>query len=251
MALLSPSYSALLPFLLIFSIPLAIFATATTIIAFFILSIRVAGIYIDLAIAIVPYYFTGLLPHTPVQSVPARSQRTPRARSPNHHRKLHSSTTRLGSLGTATPVWSDSHIQRSAARDFEGVGGWRIDARPEENDLWISNNSRLELPADHVRRHQRSFTGNVIPTHKYDGSRDNVENQKPMTARTSPNMSIARTPPSSTFLGAADGYFGQGLDAARERGAKKNSSNGTPGTMTSVWSGSSRGSSVVMMKGQT
>lgn len=54
-------------------------------------------------------------------------------------------------LATTTPL-----------RDYEGVGGWRLQEDDEEEALWIGINSRLELPAAQMRRHQRSLTGSRL-----------------------------------------------------------------------------------------
>lgn len=51
-------------------------------------------------------------------------------------------------------------------RDFEGIGGWRVPGSDDDDILWTSMNSRLELPAivDNNNRkkrhhhHQRSLT---------------------------------------------------------------------------------------------
>lgn len=46
-------------------------------------------------------------------------------------------------------------------RDFEGVGGWRVPGSDDDDVLWTSMNSRLELPAlpdERKRHHQRSLT---------------------------------------------------------------------------------------------
>lgn len=41
-------------------------------------------------------------------------------------------------------------------RDFEGVGGWRLNGKnPADDEAWAQLNSRLELPLDQQRRHHR------------------------------------------------------------------------------------------------
>lgn len=52
-----------------------------------------------------------------------------------------------------------------AERDFEGIGGWRVPGSDDDDVLWTSMNSRLELPAivdDRKRHHQRSLTSGSI-----------------------------------------------------------------------------------------
>ena len=75
MALLYPSYSLILPFLFIFTIPIAIFATITTTLAFSILLFRAILIYIELAFAVIPYYLLGAKPIPPLPQ-PTRTNPT-------------------------------------------------------------------------------------------------------------------------------------------------------------------------------
>lgn len=91
-------------------------------------------------------------------------------------------------------------------RDFEGVGGWRLDNRSDDDEdaLWTNMNSRLELPADHIRRHHRSLTGEGrisgfgVATGDRSYSPENMMN----TSR-----SRARTPNGSGIMGGEGGYF--------------------------------------------
>lgn len=50
------------------------------------------------------------------------------------------------------------------SRDYEGVGGWRLGGDDDYEAAWTNINSRLELPAEHSRRHKRSLTGGSIKT---------------------------------------------------------------------------------------
>lgn len=59
MALLNPVYGLIVPFLFVVTIPLAIFAGITTTLAFSVLMFRVAVVYIDIAVHMVPQYVTG------------------------------------------------------------------------------------------------------------------------------------------------------------------------------------------------
>jgi hypothetical protein len=68
MALLNPIYAFIVPFLILFTVPLAIFAGITTGIAFFVLFCRVIVVYVDIALALLPQYLgavpgLGLLRH--------------------------------------------------------------------------------------------------------------------------------------------------------------------------------------------
>ena len=54
-------------------------------------------------------------------------------------------------------IYSSEGIER----DFEGVGGWRVPGSDDDDVLWTSMNSRLELPAiidEHNLNHRRSLT---------------------------------------------------------------------------------------------
>ncbi|PHH68358.1 hypothetical protein CDD82_619 [Ophiocordyceps australis] len=58
MALVNPVYTFVVPFLLIVTAPLAIFAGFTTVLAFSILSLRVLVVYLDIALDLVPQCFS-------------------------------------------------------------------------------------------------------------------------------------------------------------------------------------------------
>lgn len=59
MALLNPVYGLVVPFLFLVTIPLAILAGITTTIAFSVLMFRVALVYLDIAVNLVPQYIAG------------------------------------------------------------------------------------------------------------------------------------------------------------------------------------------------
>ena len=85
-----------------------------------------------------------------------------------------------------------------AERDFEGIGGWRVPGSDDDDVLWTSMNSRLELPAildERKRHHQRSLTS---------GSTSST----PLITRSS--MRSLRKPPPSAYAGddvGSTGYF--------------------------------------------
>ena len=73
-----------------------------------------------------------------------------------------------GGSGSTTPRTPDTGLGiysgSGVVRDFEGVGGWRTE---DEDAIWTSLNSRLELPAmvDAPRRnHHRSRTSGSLAT---------------------------------------------------------------------------------------
>lgn len=226
MALLNPFYSLILPFLFIVTIPLAIFATITTIIAFSILLFRVVLVYIELALAVTPYYLLGAktTPRPPTKPSPAAI--------PTRRRKRRSSSSSALSAGSITPIANDSNLGISQtigpARDYEGVGGWRLGDPSDEDTLWTKFNSRLELPADHVRRHHRSLTsGSISPEARLNRS---------YSPEAVMNTSRARTPSTSGFVG--DGYFVHGSASPRVSNKTASTLMGNSGA-----SGSSKGSS--------
>ncbi|KAF3767835.1 hypothetical protein M406DRAFT_355727 [Cryphonectria parasitica EP155] len=68
-------------------------------------------------------------------------------------------------------------------RDFEGVGGWRLDGKDaDDDDAWTQLNSRLELPHDPQRRHHhRSPSGGGATTP--GGAGDYLVMKSPRAAR--------------------------------------------------------------------
>lgn len=234
MALLNPAYLIVLPFLFICTIPFAILASLTTFIAFSILFIRVVLVYIELALAIIPYYLLGTSYSKLLQQEPPSSPATARRR-----KRRSSVSSNLSGTGTITPLSGDYSaygLSQSvgSARDFEGVGGWRLDNPSDDDGLWTNINVRLELPADHGRRHhRRSATSGSMSG---DGR---VE--RAFGPESTMNTSKARTPPSSAFGGGE--YFPQGVGASK---GLRRSNSGVTGLSGS--SGSSKGSSILTMK---
>lgn len=205
MALLNPAYGLIVPFLFVVTIPLAILAGITTTLAFSILMFRVAVVYIDIALNMVPQYITGhriypfprayaasVMPrHLPASDMPTAidsravsGQTTPSptttragANAGRHHRRRRTSTASFASVGSITPIEdtsvglggrtnkrADSVMMISSIgmdRDFEGVGGWRLNVKDADDDnAWAQLNSRLELPLDLGRRqHHRTPSG--------------------------------------------------------------------------------------------
>ncbi|KAE9363684.1 hypothetical protein N431DRAFT_356705 [Stipitochalara longipes BDJ] len=232
MALLNPVYGLILPFLFVFTLPIALFASLTTFLAFSILTFRAILIYIELALAVIPFYLLGARPASTYlkRSKSFQSQHTV---SPARRKRRGSSTSSsLSATGSLTPVSSETVMGLSQSvgptRDYEGVGGWRLDRSSDDEDaLWTSINSRLELPADHTRRHHRSLTGGSMP--------GDTRANRSYSPEATMNTSKARTPPSSMV--GLEGYFPH--------------SSGSPKTLKripSVSSGSSKGSSVLSMK---
>ncbi|KAK4191997.1 hypothetical protein QBC35DRAFT_485320 [Podospora australis] len=244
MALINPVHGLVVPFLCIFTLPLAIFAGITSALAFTVLMFRMGIVYFDIALALIPQYFRGnstskhhpaLGPSSPFDNnkhhqrrhSAREGQKTPASppgsagsgsgySTPSpvvaafpqtgtgylnsgyispHRRKSsygfggsatlrrsrHSSSqVSLCSVGTITPIHEDevSHditpvdntglAAPSAGldRDFEGIGGWRLDDRDNDSD-WTNINSRLELPLERssvVRHTQRPQSVGPVTT---------------------------------------------------------------------------------------
>lgn len=236
MGLLNPIHGLVVPFVFVFTVPLAILAGITTTLAFSVLMFRVIIVYLDLVLAMLPQYIMGVSParglftgpydyatsslmgssaslaastgsghsspittHPPGATffgVPAPSSSRPRTGSRGKRSRRPSSTS--ASVGTITPR-SDGGGGTGAGggavpssnsapglisipsvgrldRDFEGVGGWRLDTRGDDED-WVRINSRLELPLDRSgggggggRHHARSLSGGPTPTTPGEGS---------------------------------------------------------------------------------
>ena len=177
MALLNPVYGLIVPFLFVVTLPLAIFAGITTTLAFAVLMFRVVVVYLDLALHLIPQYFAGgqrglrTLPrgyhagHTLASPTSALSissgQSSPthsfsRQNGGRYRRRRLSGAGSNGSLGSITPksdAGNGGSLQGSGlipsvgiSRDFEGVGGWRLD--DQDDGVWMQINSRLELPME-------------------------------------------------------------------------------------------------------
>lgn len=203
MALLKSLYLFSLPILFSLTIGLAFFAVLTTISAFTVLLCRLLIIYTEIGFTLIPHYLFGKS-HAPSIIIPAFFEDGPQAAAtPSYVRRLGSSSdvssaayfveqqtgnrgarrTRKASLPTMkrSPLVIDHYANPANApfalpistappgqRDFEGLGGWRLDAGPEETVLWTSINSRLELPGaigeySHPPNHQRRATSSGSP----------------------------------------------------------------------------------------
>lgn len=133
MALLNPVYALIVPFLFVVTIPLAILAGITTTLAFSVLMFRVAVVYVDIAVNMVPQYVTGrrmypfprgyanslittavaasnIPPPSPVDSRSGSGQDMPSPtlatnRAPvRHHRRRRTSGASFASVGSITPI---------------------------------------------------------------------------------------------------------------------------------------------------
>lgn len=154
MALLNPiyHYTLLIPFLITSALPALVLAVITTSCAIFFLFLRTLLLCIDLILAVVPYYLS-------------RPKLKPAPQRPSLNTARFSFGSNTSRRRTGSSISSESltpsadlslNLGLSASRDYEGVGGWQLSNAPDENDmLWTSINSRLELPSDHGRRQIR------------------------------------------------------------------------------------------------
>jgi len=151
------------PFLLLFSLPLAFFAILTTTLAFWLLVIRVVFVYYELAMTLLRASIapsTLPQPPTPPPLSPTKHRGSPRSRRASRSSSSGSSDLHVWRTTADFKSQSSATLALSTPlRDYEGVGGWRFQEGEEEEALWMGMNSRLELPASQMRRHQRSLTG--------------------------------------------------------------------------------------------
>ncbi|KAI4162485.1 MAG: hypothetical protein LQ342_003900 [Letrouitia transgressa] len=144
----------LTPFLLIVSVPLSIFAFFTTTFALSTLFFRVCLMYAELAAVLLHNHFIAQTSHSAFfggdegESL-AQSTRTPATgKAPNPQ--------------ITPPKTRESSGLEHSGRDYEGIGGWAIPSSEQEDVLWTTMNSRLELPAakseSRQRHHRRSIT---------------------------------------------------------------------------------------------
>ncbi|KAL2760335.1 hypothetical protein ACRALDRAFT_2038997 [Sodiomyces alcalophilus JCM 7366] len=184
MALISASYIVIFPFIMFFTIPLAILAGVTTTISFAILMFRLLLVYVQLFMSLLPSCLTPIrhswhapygpvsLPPSPIsslgssppgESAPVSSvplltnasrslslNRIPQRRRPRSRRL--SSTSAAGRDVSAPPLASENGgnvgliPSIGIGRDFEGIGGWRLGCDDETDDeRWAMINSRLEF----------------------------------------------------------------------------------------------------------
>ena len=157
------------PVLLLITIPLTTFAAFTTAIAFSTLFFRALVVYAELAAALIEDQVAS---HTP------RHRTTPfdtaTEEKPGRRKSRRSSAGSGSSISCTTPKASKNgglgiYSGEGITRDFEGVGGWRVPGPEGEDELWISMNSRLELPVmvgGNHRNHHRSRTSGNFTTYQ-------------------------------------------------------------------------------------
>ncbi|KAI0904672.1 hypothetical protein F4824DRAFT_517614 [Ustulina deusta] len=180
MLFFSPLKFFVFPFVFLVALPLALCAGVTTIVAFLVLFLRLFLVYFDVGLETLRYALIGHATHaryiashgtpavTPGSSVNSTPLPSPAVTTSRHRRrgKRHGS----GGGGLITPGsgfdgFSAVTPSIGLERDFEGVGGWRLEStdvdtdNPEERQ-WCNLNSRLENP--YGRHHFRTQSGGAI-----------------------------------------------------------------------------------------
>ncbi|KAL6719890.1 hypothetical protein ACLMJK_001811 [Lecanora helva] len=232
-------YVILSPFLLLVSIPLTIFAAFTTFLSFSTLFFRVLIVYAELAAALVQ-------DHLANPSAPTSPRKTPVSLKSNSEDKIARRKSRRGSTasgssnGSVTPKAPQSsglgiYSGEGAARDFEGVGGWRIASQDGEDELWTSMNSRLELPAmvsGGQRHHHRSRTSDSLRNYRYfSKSLATSRALSPQPGSKSPEEYFASRAPSKSTTALDAANIGKALLRPRPSSSSSGSSQNSNRTM--------------------
>jgi hypothetical protein len=189
---------------------------------------------------------------------------------------VHQHHSSISTSGTITPTAgpADTNIGLSFSsgsnRDFEGVGGWKLDSSPDEESLWTHR--RFELPverAERARNHRRRVTTEALNFGERVGSSDSPEFDRRIVAAgpgasaygggqvVVPNSSKVRIPLDGT---SKDGNDGERIDILPVTENKAPVCGGSAGgsmniqtrrvpsvaTVASTSSGSSKGSMLTM-----
>ncbi|KAI1409132.1 hypothetical protein F5Y13DRAFT_193610 [Hypoxylon sp. FL1857] len=233
MAAFNPLQLFIFPFLFFVALPLALCAGFTTILAFMVLFLRLFLAYFDVGVETLRYVLVGHPAHarymasqrTPLASPIPSEPSPPSSPEVRHRRRRQRQGSASVSSGTITPVGGLDGLALAPSmgleRDFEGVGGWRLDSVDVDADAadeyqWYNLNSRLEIPDR--RHHFRSQSGGAVLSGTsglglYMKSMNTTSAYGADGPRiyTSPNSSRSRTPTSGKPRGFTkldeDGYF--------------------------------------------
>ncbi|KAI2618818.1 hypothetical protein GGR54DRAFT_640358 [Hypoxylon sp. NC1633] len=249
MAPFNPLQFLIFPFLFFVALPLALCAGFTTILAFMVLFLRLFLVYFDVGLETLRYVLLGhgartrsiASQRTPLGSVPTSTEPSPPS-SPEaryrRRRKRHGSI----SSGSVTPIGGLDGLALTPSvgfeRDFEGIGGWRLDRVDVDADAdadarvdrqWYNLNSRLEIPDR--RHHFRSQSGGAVLSgasglglYTKGGNTTTAYSPDSLRVYASANNSSSRTPsgrPHGLTKPDQDGYFpmldGSGAHAKKSR----------------------------------
>lgn len=188
------------PALLLLSVPLVVFAAFTTTVAFSTLIFRVLILYAELAVVLLQDQYSRSTSTDRSRSCRKWSDEVKEARRKSRRSSTGSRQSNGGSMTPKAPDSSGLGIYGCGAveRDFEGVGGWRVPSSDDDDILWTSMNSRLELPSivdERKRNHHRSLTSTGLSSTS-------------LISRT-PKVPLVRTPTCLRAVGSIspDGYF--------------------------------------------
>ena len=200
-------YILLSPVLLFISIPLSLFAALTTTLAFSTLFFRALLVYAELGVVLVRNQFYSQHENEK-NPMPKKMPPAVVDGKQSQHKSRRSSAGSGSNGGSTTPKVPDSGLGvysgGGAVRDFEGVGGWRIPGTADEDVLWTSMNSRLELPAivdnaRHFNHHSRtscSLTNVSLPLKSPGRSRAGTPSSVRLGGSISPEEYLATQEPS-------------------------------------------------------
>lgn len=181
---------------------------------------------------------------TPGALRPRHRQQTSHAFSipPKSHRRSQSQAS-AGSAGTITPIHEGEVLLSTEPaltpsvgldRDFEGIGGWRLDGNDKEDESWTNINSRLELLGDrmsasvHNGLRSRSL-GPLTPAEgplflstgfgAATGSQSPIERQASPSSSRRTTRAMRQLPSAPAAMDTDNGYFPKILSPVAQRGA--------------------------------
>ena len=231
-------YILLSPILLFISAPLSLFAALTTTLAFSTLFFRALLVYAELGIVLIRNQFASQrtnekdLAPTKLPSAVVGGKQV-------QHKSRRSSGSNGGSTTPRLPDTSlGVYSSGGVVRDFEGVGGWRIPGTDDEDALWTSMNSRLELPAmvggrchsHHRSRTSSSLTSVSLPLKSPVRSRARTPTSIRLGGSMSPEEYFANREPSKSTTALDAANIGKALLHHRPLGSSSGSSRGSTGT---------------------
>ncbi|KAI1465884.1 uncharacterized protein F4812DRAFT_115748 [Daldinia caldariorum] len=242
MAVFSPLQFFIFPFLFFVALPLALCAGFTTILAFMLLFLRLFLVYFNVGIETLRYVLVGHAArtryianrHTPSGSPSHSSESSPPSSPEARHRRRRSKLQGSYSSGSTTPQNGFGSLGLTPTsgleRDFEGVGGWRLDsigvgADDADDQQWYNLNSRLELPdrQHHFRSHSGgvvSLGNNGLGLYIKGANAPTVYGPEGIKLHASPNSSRPRTPTNSrarSFTKLDDGEYFPKLEGKHAR----------------------------------
>ena len=208
-------YLLLSPILLFISIPLSLFAAITTTLAFSTLFFRALLVYAELGAVLIQTHFSSQHVY---ENTLASTRVTPAVAEgkQSRHKNRRSSAGGGSNGGSTFPRVTDTGFGAynggGVVRDFEGVGGWRNPGTDDEDAIWTSLNSRLELPAvvdGRNRNHHRSRTSGSLTTVSLP-----LKSPVRSRARTPTSVRVGPTSPEGHFANRAHSKSTTALDAA-------------------------------------